>query len=214
VIAAGKVVVTLNRWNSNFYTNDVSSLVIIDPATDQVVQHLSLGGLKNCEGIDYVDATRTVLVACGGQFGSTEQALESGVAVVNVSTSPATLTRVISAVAFPTPPVTFLWVAALPSASAATRAFTATLGSFSPSAPDRLYQFDFITGVTISFGTASPFDLGRPVAGNGRLLVPDASASTPRIHVYDARAAGAPTLEVSFVADTVNGLPPREVAWY
>ena len=74
---------------------------------------------------------------------------------------------------------------ALPTASAANRAFTATWAR-SPDAPDRLYQFDFVTGVTMSFGTASPFDLGRPVAGNGRLLVPDANASQPRIHVYDA----------------------------
>jgi hypothetical protein len=124
------------------------------------------------------------------------------------------LTRVISAVAFTTPPVTFLWVIALPSASSGTRAFTSTLGSFSPSVPDHLYQFDFVTGGTMSFGMASPFDLGKPVGGNGRLLIPDANASMPRIHVFDARGAGVPTEELSFVADTVNGLPPREIGWY
>ena len=42
----------------------------------------------------------------------------------------------------------------------------------------------------MSFATATPFDLGRPAAGNGRLLMPDANAATPRIHVYDARGAG------------------------
>jgi hypothetical protein len=88
------------------------------------------------------------------------------------------------------------------------------MGSFSPSIQDKLYAFDFVTGVTTPFGMATPFDLGRPAAGNGRFLMPDANAATPRIHVYDARAAGASTLELSFVADTVNGLPPREVAWY
>src|SRR4029077_13168124 len=105
IIAAGKVVVTLNRWNANDYTNDVSSIVIIDPATDQVVQHLDLGGLINCEGMDVMAATKTLLVACGGPCGWVEQSLQPGIAVVDLSTAPATLTRVISSQAFPTPPV-------------------------------------------------------------------------------------------------------------
>jgi len=215
IIAAGKVVVTLNRWNATNFTYDAGSLVVIDPATDQVVQQLALGGLKNCEGLDYAPAAGTVLVACGGSFGSPEQALESGIAVVDVSAAPARLVRVISAVAFPTPPVTFAWVVPLPaSTGGATRAFTSTLGSFSPSVPDNLYQFDFVTGATMSFGTASPFDLGKPAVGNGRLLVPDAKASAPRIHVFDASGGGAPTETTAFIADSASGLPPREVAWY
>ena len=81
----------------DLYTYGDGSVVVIDPATDQVVQNLALGGLKNCEGLDYLRATKTVLVACGGSFGSTEQALESGIAVIDVSTTPATLARIISA---------------------------------------------------------------------------------------------------------------------
>ena len=156
-----------------------------------------------------------MLVACGGSFGSAEQALESGIAVVDVASSPARLARVISAVAFPTPPVTFAWVVPMPTATGgATRAFTSTLGSFSPSAPDHLYQFDFVTGATMSFGTASPFDLGKPAGGNGRLLLPDAKASAPRVHVFDASGAGVPTETTAFVPDAASGLPPREVGWY
>jgi len=214
IIAAGKVVVTLNRWNANDYTNDVSSLVIIDPATDQVVQHLDLGWLINCEGMDVQVASKTLLVACGGSFGSVEQALQSGIAVVDLSAAPATLTRVISSQAFPTPPVTFAWVLALPSASSATRAFTATLGTLTPSVPDTLYQLDFVTGATMSFGAANAFDLGIPAGGNGRVLVPDANATMPRVHVYDVQGAGLPTESLAFVADTANGLPPRQIAWY
>ena len=44
--------------------------------------------------------------------------------------------------------------------------------------------------------------------------MPDANAATPRVHVFDARGTGAPTETTSFVADTANGLPPREIAWY
>ena len=213
IIAAGKVVVSLNRWSAATFAYDRGSVVIIDPATDMVTQQVVLGDLKNCEGLDYVEATKSVLVACGGSFGSPEQALESGVAVVDMRTTPAALSRVISAVAFQTPPVTFLWVMSLPSATSPLRAFTSTLGSFSPSAPDRLYYFDFITGGTMSFGTASPFDMGRPAGASGRLLVPDANAAMPRIHVYDVSGT-APTEGQAFVSDSANGLPPREIAWY
>jgi hypothetical protein len=80
--------------------------------------------------------------------------------------------------------------------------------------PDRLYQFDFVTGGTTSFAMASPFNLGKPVGGNGRLLLPDATAAMPRVHVFDASGSGAPTEQSTFVADSVNGLPPREIAWY
>jgi hypothetical protein len=214
IIAGGKVVVTLNRWNADFFTYDKGSVVIIDPDTDHVVQKLALGNLKNCEGLDYLPATKTVLVACGGSFGSVEQALESGIAVIDISTTPATLARILSGVSFATPPVTWAWVLALPSATSPTRAFTSTLGSFTPSTPDRLYQLDFVTGGNMSFATTSAFNLGMPAAGNGRLLVPDGTVSTPRIHVFDATGAGAPSEESVFVADTVNGLLPRQVAWY
>ncbi|HMF42914.1 MAG TPA: hypothetical protein VKQ32_19715, partial [Polyangia bacterium] len=211
IIAAGKVVVTLNRWNSTDYTNDVSSIVIVDPDTDQVVQNLELGGLINCEGMDVVAGTKIVLVACGGSFGSIEQALQAGIAVVDLSVTPAKIVRIVSSQVFPTAPLTFAWVLAYPSAASPSRAFTATLGSFSPSLPDTLYQFDYVGGGLASFGTASPFDLGMPAVGNGRLLVPDANSAMPRVHVFDTDAL---TESLAFVPDTANGLPPRQVAWY
>jgi hypothetical protein len=213
ILAAGKVVVTLNRWDAATYGYGDASVVIVDPTTDQVVQSLALPGMKNCEGLDYADTTKTVLVACGGSF-TTEQAQESGVAVIDMSSSPAQVARMISGTTFPTPPVTFLWVMALPTASGANRAFTATLGSLSPDVPDNLYAFDFVSGAPTSFGMATPYNLGRPAGGSGRLLVPDADMAMPRVHVYDVSGAGAPIEGTAFMADTVNGLPPREIAWY
>ena len=68
IIAAGKVVVTLNSVNGTYSAIGEGGIVIIDPTTDTVVQHLPLTGVKNCEGIDYVAATKTLLVACDGSF--------------------------------------------------------------------------------------------------------------------------------------------------
>ena len=169
---------------------------MIDPATDTVVQHLSLGGLKNCEGLDYLPSTRTVLVACGGSFGSTEQALESGVVVLDASTSPLTLARIISGVAF---------------ADAAGQ-LPLGPGAAVREQPDARVRGDDRQllpehpGQAVRRSTSSRAGRrrsgwrrrsisGRPAAGNGRFFVPDANAAMPRIHVYDARAAGAPTLE-------------------
>jgi len=214
IIAAGKVVVTLNNINGTFSAIGEGGIVIIDPVTNAVVQHLPLPGVKNCEGMDYVPATKTLLVACNGPFGSIEQTLSSGVAVVNMATTPATLTRVITGVAFNTQPVTFQWVLSLPTAAAPNRAFTSTLAT-SDGSFDTLFGFDFVSGVAVPFATAGAYALGRPaVTGNGRFLMPDATMSTPRVHVYDASGAGAPVKELSFVADTVNGLPPHEIAPY
>jgi len=153
-------------------------------------------------------------VACNGPFGSIEQTLSSGVAVVNMATTPATLTRVVTGVAFNTQPVTFQWVLSLPTAAAPNRAFTSTLAT-SDGTSDTLFGFDFVSGVAVPFATASAYALGRPaVTANGRLLMPDATMSMPRVHVYDARGTGAPVKELSFVADTVNGLPPHEISAY
>jgi hypothetical protein len=216
IIAAGKVVVTLNNMNGTFSAFGDGGLVIIDPATDTVAQHVPLTGVKNCEGLDYIAATKTVLVACNGSFTSAEQTLESGVAVVNMATTPATVTRVISGVAFNTRPVTFLWVLSLPTAAAPNRAFTSTLGTAGPPAiSDTLFAFDAVSGAAVSFSTLAPFNMGRPaVTNDGRLLVPDATMSGPRVHVFDARGVGTPAHEQAFVTDSVTNLPPREVAPY
>ena len=70
IIAAGKVIVSLNSSDATFATYGEGRLAFIDPLTDQVVQTLALTGLKNCEALDYVPTNQTVLVGCGGAFGS------------------------------------------------------------------------------------------------------------------------------------------------
>jgi hypothetical protein len=212
VIANGKVMVTLNNMNASFSTYGEGRLVIVDPATDTVTDSVALTGLKNCEGLDYLPAAKLVLVSCGGTFNSPDQALESGIAVVDVSTSPAKVKQTISGQAFSAGPVTFLWVLAAPIAAQPNRAFTSTFGSFSPSKPDLIQMFDVISGTTMSIGSSTPFDLGRPTLGGGRLLVPDATASQPRVHVFDI--TGTPTETSAFTSDPNNGLPPREITGY
>jgi hypothetical protein len=213
IIANGKVMVSLNNTSSSYpYTYGEGRLVVVDPATDMVTQSLALTGLKNCEGLDYLPGSKLVLVACAGTFNSPDQAVESGIAVVDVATAPIKMVRAISGQAFGAGPVTFLWVLGAPTAANPTRAFTATLGSLDPATPDRLQMFDFASGTTMPIASAAAFDLGRPALGGGRLLVPDATRAQPRVHVLDV--TGTPTGLSAFEADTVNHFSPREIAAY
>jgi hypothetical protein len=213
VIAGGKVLVTLNSTTPTYpYTYGEGRLVVVDPATDTVTQSVPLSGLKNCEGLDYLPASRTVLVSCAGTFESPDQLVESGIAVVDVSTAPIKLVRVLAGQLFGAGPVTFLWVLGAPTTASPTRAFTATFGSFTPASPDRLQMFDFVSGAAMSIATSSAFALGRPALAGGRLLVPDGDPAQPRVHVIDV--TGTPAGLNAFAPDPVNGFLPREVAAY
>ena len=78
MIAAGKVVVSLNDLSGDFSTYGEGRVVVIDPATDQVVQSVALTGLKNCEGMDYLAPAKLLLVVCGGSFGVPDQVPSPG----------------------------------------------------------------------------------------------------------------------------------------
>ena len=62
-------------------------MVVIDPATDTVTASVSVTGLYDCEGMNYLAATKTLLVACGGPYAA-DQAAKSGIAVIDLSVSP------------------------------------------------------------------------------------------------------------------------------
>ena len=84
----------MGRWWSHFQidaayaTYGDGAVVVIDPASDMVVASVSLPGLYDCEGMDFVAASHMLLVACGGDFGSRDQPLQSGIAVVDLGATP------------------------------------------------------------------------------------------------------------------------------
>ena len=211
LIAAGKLVVSLNEIDSSFATYGEGKVVVIDPTTDQVVAAVALTGLYDCEGMTYVESTKTLLVACGGPYGSQNQPLQSGIAVVDLSASPPHLTRSISSVAFDDRPIDFAWVVALPLTGGGTRAFAVT-NDPSFTTPDALFAFDYVLGTTTQFATSDPYTIGQPAGVSGLLLVPEATFSTPQIKLFDV--SGSPHATTGFASDPVTGLPAVGVTWY
>ncbi|HLK88641.1 MAG TPA: hypothetical protein VKZ18_02035 [Polyangia bacterium] len=209
LLVEGKVIVSLDEIDQGFATYGEGRVVVIDPATDTVTAALALTGLANCEGMTYVEAQQTLLVACGGPYaGSTAQ---SGIAVVDLGPSPPTLVRVIPSAAFDGRPLDMGWVLALPPAAGGTRAFAVT-NDPNDVEPDALFAFDYVAGTATRFATSDPYTLGRAAGLPGLLLMPNATRTTPRIDLYDVTAA--PTATTSFTSDPVTNLPPQEIAPY
>lgn len=215
VIAAGRVLVTLASQDASFAATGEGRVVVIDPATDQVTGVVAIPGLTSCSAMDVMPGSSTVLVACSGSFGDVDQPLHSGVVLIDAAASPPSVSRVISAQAFGRP-VNFSWVVA----AGPTRAYAGTLGAFAnPAAgtsalPDGVFQLDPSTGRTTQLALAGAFDLGRASGGDGRLFVPDATASAPVVRVFEAAAGADPIQTGAFNPDPARSLPPREIAWY
>jgi hypothetical protein len=209
LLVDGKVIVSLNEIDQGFKTYGEGQLVVLDPATDTVTGALALTGLVNCAGMAYVDAQKTLLVACGGPYAGSTSA--SGIAVVDVSVSPPLLTRVVPSAAFDGRPLSFEWVLPLPPTGGGTRAFAVTTDP-NDVQPDALFAFDYVAGTTSKIATSGPFTLGTPAGLPGLLLMPTSTRSMPQIDLYDVTAS--PTATTTFTSDPVTGLPPQEISPY
>jgi len=211
LIAAGRIVVSLNEIDATFKIYGEGKVILIDPASDTVTASVALTGLYDCEGMDYVTASKTLLVACGGPYADANQVEKSGIAVVDLSVSPPTLTRTITGAAFGGQPVSFSWVLSSPTAASPARAFASTSD---PNfvMPDALYLFDFAAASATPIATSDPFTIGPSAATPSLLFVPLFLGTTPKIQLYDITAT--PQSSIAFASDPVNMLSPTAVAWY
>ena len=211
LIAGGKIVVSLNEIDVSYKTYGDGMVIVIDPATDTVIASVALTGLRDCDGMDYVPSTATLLVACGGAYMAADQAMQSGIAVVDLSASLPSVTKTITGTAFGNQPLNFSWVLAAPPAAGGTRAFA---GTNDPNlvASDVLFAFDYVMGTTNRVATSDPFTIGPSAAFGALLFVPEFLGSTPKIQLFDI--TGTPQATTAFPPDTVNNLSPVEIAWY
>jgi hypothetical protein len=176
---------------------------------------IDLPAFKGCSRLDYIEASKTLVVACGGSFSDVDQAAGSGIALIDLGAEPSSIKTVISGSMLGAP-VNFLWVRAF----AEDQLFAATLGASdfttgAQLAPDALYALDAVAATSTKILEAGAYDLGR-AAGGGTprtLFLPDGKATAPTVHVIDASAT--PPAEVGQLNPSpTTGLPPRELAWY
>lgn len=211
LIANGQIAVSLGEIDAAYSAYGEGKVVLIDPATDTVTASVSVTGLYDCEGMNYLAASKTLLVACGGPYADPDQLAKSGIAVIDLSVSPPQLTRTITSDAFGTLPISFAWVLAAPTAASPSRAF-ASASDPNLVMPDVLYVFDFAAATATQIGTADPFAIGPSAATASLLFVPEALPTSPKIQLYDITGTPQPT--IAFASDTVTMLSPTAVAWY
>jgi hypothetical protein len=209
----GKLFVALSNLSGDFQVAGHGRLLVIDPATDQVTDMVDIPGLENCSGLSYEATTRTLVVACGGAFSDADQAAGSGIVYIDVGATPPVETH--------RQPATLFGGRALAGFSGiadhGALGFGVTFGEFGGQPTDQFWVLTVAAGRTSKLADASDaFTLGTVLVDpqRERAYLTDASAATPRVHIYEYANADAPTREASINANPSLGLPPREIEWY
>jgi hypothetical protein len=207
VRVGGRVLIALNELSDDFMSGGPARLVVVDPAVDQVVGTVDVPELQNCGQLAVLADAPTVAVGCGGVFGAPDQLAASGVALIELASTPPAVTLV-RAGRFGLP-VSSLDLVVLSRAAA----FTVVPGDFSGRA-DSLWTFDFDGGTPRKVLDGSgPFHLGGLVAqvDQKKLFLGDAAEAEPRILVIDTSDAASPAVQSPI---PVSGLPPRALGLY
>jgi hypothetical protein len=176
--------------------------------TDAVTGTIDLPTLKNCGSIAAL--SKALVVGCGGVFGDPNQLNDSGVAHIDLTTTPPSI-KVVAAKT--------LGRAVSPfdvGAVSASLAFAITSGEFNAMPPDQLWAFDFMGGAPRKLlDGKGGFTLSGLLVDSGRkkVYIADGDATTPRFHVLDISNPAMITVKTSLTT-AAGGLPPRYAAWY
>lgn len=209
LLANGKVYVALNEISADFMTVGTGRVAIVDPSTDTAAGTIDLPALKDCDGLDYIDATKTLLVSCRGDISSMTPAATSGVAIFDVSGATPVLKKTISASA-----LGGRTIGSVIGAVTDTTAVVSIDGDFSGTPSDSLWTLNLSAGTGTKLADADgAFVLGGLAVdtASNRVYVTSGSLTMPRVLVYDASALAS---ESPTDTSTKTGLPPRLIAWY
>jgi hypothetical protein len=209
VMVGGKVYVGLDSVSTDFATVGAGRVVIIDPGTDAVTGTIDLPGLKSCNGLESGPGGSSLVVTCEGSFSDANQADGSGIVLLDVSQNPPTVQARLTAQLFAGRAV---FRAGL---TGGTTGLAVTAGTATATPPDRLWSWDARGGVAVQLlESKESYVLGKVLwdATNRKAFVTDATASAPRVLVFDV--SGLPMLAGQVVSSPARGLPPRELAFY
>jgi hypothetical protein len=212
LLADGKVYVTLTNESADFMTTGPARMVMIDATSDAVVGTIDLSPLVNCSGIDYVAASKTLVVGCSGDFNDPiNQLAEAGLWFIDVSGATPKLLETIGAGPFG---------GRVPGGFGVVgddTLFVITNGDFSGTPPDSLWSYAISSNTSTKLLDADgAFTLGSVTANaaNHLAFVTDASMTMPVVRVFDVGKPAAITQTSSFNANPKSGLPPRQIGWY
>lgn len=203
----GKLYVTLNSFSADFSKAGTGRVVVVDPVSDTVTGSIDLTGLQNCGPIVPVPGLpKALAVACAGAFADGANAIKaSGIALIDTSTTPPTVSPVMAA-GFGRPLSAFDLVVVN-----ASLGLVVVPGDFAGTSPDEVWRFDFVGGAPqmVLAGKAS-FTLGGLVfdSKSQRVLLGDADAKNPRVRVMDI-SSGVPVEAAPIDSDPSQGLLPR-----
>lgn len=213
LLVDGKVWVALGSSSDDGKTVGHGRVVAIDPAHDTVVAAIDLPALKGCSGLDYLPATKDLVVGCGGDPNDTpdNQTAESGLALVNIgAAAPSVMTTVGGAAAGNRP----LSAAAF---AAIGDDFLLAVSPGAGATPDSLWrvQLDSTIATHVLDGAAAGV-FGAVVwdAGRQRAYVTDADPNAPTVRVLDVANAIDTHQTATFAAGAASSPPPRAMAFY
>ena len=216
LLVGSKVYVTLASQDAGYTATGEGRIVIIDTASDTVSGTIVLTGLAGCSALDYLASAKTLFVACGGSSSDADQSASSGIALVNLGVEPPVLKGTIPATALGGKPLNFSWVAALSERQILSATFgVLDFATNTQLAPDAVWSIASDGSGAVKLADGGAFNLGRAAVLDGptTLLVPDADASQPLLHVFGlAGAVTTPGADVD--ATPSQHLPPRAIAWY
>lgn len=208
----GTLFVALNEISDDFGALAHGRVIAIDAATDQVTATIDIPELANCVDLSYVEASKTLVVVCIGDFTAVDRAQTAGIAYIDLTASPPVEGRHQMTSAF--------GGRVLGAYSGIARdgalGFGVTPGVFNSTPHDRLWSFDVAGGQATPITDAGDsFVYGTVLVdpAHQRLYLTDAFATTPRVQIYDY-ASGTATHQAAIETDAAHGLLPREIAWY
>jgi hypothetical protein len=215
LLANGKVYVTLANTSGDFKTVGTGRVVAIDPTSDKVTGTIDLAPYKSCSGLDYSDATKTLIVGCGGDYNAAlaDQTAQSALVLVDIGGATPTVKKAIGGQTLGGRPVSSVSFAV----AGDNLAIVGTYGDASNTPPDGLWA------ITLEAGTATKIldaDGGFVIGGvtwdpaAQKVYVTDAGATKPVVRVFDVSKPGAVRQASSFDANPKSGLPPRQIGWY
>ncbi len=208
----GKLYITLNSFNADFSKAATGRVVVVDPVSDKVTGTIDLPGLQNCGPIAVVPGKpKALAVACAGAYSAdVAQIAASGIALIDTSTTPPTVTP-LAAAGFGRPLSAFDLAVV-----SAGLAFVVVPGDFAGTSMDEVWRFDFAGGAPLMvFAGKDKYVLGGLVYDplSHRVFVGDADAKNPRVRVLDV-SSGTPVELPPIVSDPEKGLLPRRMALY